>query len=122
MIKMITLGLLLIANLQSVDTQKLLSKNWKLNSIEEFGNKFPVSEQNSKDKLNLLADGTYSMILYGAEKSGKWSFNKTANTINFNNGDEKLFFKLIQVQEKTLIFEYQQPSLIRSKLHFDLIE
>lgn len=117
-----TLALLLLLAITSGTTtvSEKIQKSWKLNTIEEFGEKWAVGDKNKNDALQFNKDATFSMILYGEEKNGKWSFNENAKTINFKTNNGSLYFKFISVTDSTLIVEYQQPSLIRSKLHYQL--
>ena len=110
--------LLLISMHVSNPTAENLVGKWKLNEIEEFEEKWPLEEENKNDKMHLMSDGTYTMVLYGEKKSGTWKFNAGAKIINFVNGDKKFYFKYINLSEGNLVLEWQKPSLIKTKLHY----
>ena len=99
-----------------LNSSEHLTQKWVLAELEEFGDKWSPGEENKDDFVELNADGTYLMILYGEEKSG--TFIHKGSALHFTNNEEKFFWKLISVSANELLVEYQQPSLIRTKLFF----
>ena len=111
------LALTLITTLSSfLISSENLSKKWVLTQMEEFGDQWTPGEENKNDFVDLKEDGTYTMIIYGAEKAGTY-VHKGA-TLNFTNGEEKFFWKILSSSATELVVEYQQPSLIRTNLYF----
>ncbi len=122
MIKILTLSLIILANVQTVDIGKALQKKWTLTAVEDFDVKYAPSDSLTSDYMDLKADGTFLMRHYGKNKSGTYKYNATAKTINFTYGTEKMFFKFFELNGNELKVEYQQPSLIRTKLYYSVIE
>jgi hypothetical protein len=122
MFKVLSLTLLLLANVQTVDIGKSLQKKWNLCAVEDFGVKAAPKDSLASDYMDLKADGTFLMRHFGHNKSGTYKYNAAAKTINFTSGTEKMFFKFFELKGNELLVEYQQPSLVRTKLYYTLSE
>ncbi len=111
--------LFLIPSLFSFAQQKdsLLCRAWKLSSLEEFSTVNKPDEKQKNDGVTFLLDGTAFLIMEGVTKTGKWSFDKpkTNVTIEIADSKEKYRFKLISLTKDLLLYEYQNPELIRTK-------
>ncbi len=120
MFKVLSLTLFLLENVNTVVIGKSLQKNWTLTAVEDFGVKAAPKDSLTSDYMDLKADGTFLMRHYGKNKSGTYKYNAAAKTINFTNGTEKMFFKFFELKGDELLVEYQQPSLVRTKLYYTI--
>lgn len=107
-------------NAQATDTLKQkLSKEWIINHYEQFSVLEDPTDEQINDKLVFKADMTCSIKENGTSYSGKWTIDKTRKYIVciLEEGAIKKNYKIISVNDKTAIFEYQTPDLIRTKYH-----
>ncbi len=107
-------------NAQTTDSlNQKLSKEWTINQYEQFSVLEEPTEEQKKDKLVFKSDMTCTIIENGTSYSGKWTIDKTRKYImcTLKEGTVKRTYKIISVNDKDAIFEYQTPDLIRTKYH-----
>ena len=107
---------------QSTDSLKQkLSKEWKLKKYEQFGLIDDPIEEQKNDKIILKSDLTCTVVEGGKSYTGTWGLDKTNVYImcKLNNGTVKRQYKIISIQNKEAILEYQSPDLIRTKYHME---
>jgi len=119
---------------QATQRDTLLCKAWKLVSIEQFSVANKPDEKQKNDGITCVLDGTAFLIQNGETKTGKWQFDKTKTniTLELDNAQpwagqgqqpvgqakEKYRYKIITLTADQLIYEYQDPELIRIKYSF----
>jgi hypothetical protein len=106
-----------VATLPLTAKDSLLCKAWKTISIEVFGTINTPNEKQAADGVTYMLDGTAFLTMDGVPKTGKWTFDraKTYATIEIDDTKEKFRFKIITLTKDQLIYEYQDPELIRTK-------
>jgi hypothetical protein len=104
-------------------TQKdsLICKAWKLTIVDVFGTVNKPGEKQKNDGITLILDGTAFLTMDGVARTGKWSFDKPkANLmIDVDGGKEKFRFRIITLTKDQLLYEYQDPELIKTKYTFE---
>ena len=115
-----TLITLLFTNIQTADVNKSLQKNWTLISTEEFGSVAEPRDSLIGDFIHLKADGTFSMKHYGETSSGKYNYNTSNKILTCTGTTSKTSFKLMSITNDVLTLEFQHPSLIRTKLQYQI--
>lgn len=80
----------------------LVGKNWKVVSVEEWGVVAkPPADRNKNDMLSLSADGKFSLVMHGVQRSGTWI--KSGNYIQFTDDAKKKFgYKIVNSDATTL--------------------
>jgi len=100
----------------------LLCREWKIKSYTRFGLEHLPDEKQKNDNIVFTKDMKVKMIRDGISQSGTWSTDKYKTYINMVLGEsnEKLMYKLMSVNDKELVFEYQEPSLIRTIYNYEV--
>ena len=108
-------------NAQQAIVDTSLCKAWHFKSTEQFGVITKATEQQKKDGLTLVKDGTAFYIVDGVTKTGQWSSDKARKNITLQlDTKEKLSFKILKLTRDELSYEYQSPELIRTKYNLSL--
>ena len=96
--------------------EKMLCKTWKMVSSEQFGVVAKPTEAEKNDSLTFTNDRKVTVTREGKTLQGSWKTNKIQSYIyiSVDNSTEKILFKLISVNDKELVYEYQDPDLIRT--------
>ena len=101
----------------------LLCREWKMKSFERFGLEHSPEDKQKNDDIIFTRDMKMKIVRDGVAKTGTWSTDKYKTYINMVlDGNEKLMYKLMNVNDKELIYEYQEPSLIRTVFHFEAVK
>jgi hypothetical protein len=86
----------------------LCGKDWRVVSVIAYGVETrPPGEENKNDVLKLNLDGTYTMVLFGASKTGTWS--KAGQSIIFKEGTGQINFKVITQEPNLLKVDHYDP-------------
>lgn len=91
-------------------------KAWKMVNYERFSVVNLPAENEKKDGVTFVADGTVFLTIEGVAKTGTWSNDKTRTWVNmlFDNG-EKFKFKVVTLTADQFIYTYQDPELMSTK-------
>lgn len=130
--KKISLILILIAFAINADAQQKkgpaslalcdsnICTNWRIDAVEEFSVKGKPDETRQKDAALFSHDKTAVITLSGKTVKGTWLPEKNKNYVNVTSedGKEKLRLKLITLTKDELVFEHQNPDLIRTIYYF----
>lgn len=94
--------------------------NWRIDAVEEFSIKGKPDETRQKDAALFSHDKTAVITLSGKTVKGSWLPEKNKNYVNVTSedGKEKLRLKLITLTKDELVFEHQNPDLIRTIYYF----
>ncbi|HEX8517622.1 MAG TPA: hypothetical protein VF868_15600 [Bacteroidia bacterium] len=95
----------------------MCSKVWKISSLERDGTRIKLKETKSKnDMLSMALDHSFTAVLEGVKKEGKWS--RSGQYIYFTEPNEEKFnYKILVVEPGRLKIEYAKEE---SKLVFEL--
>lgn len=96
-------------------------KKWNLIEIEEFGSKYPKTEEQKSDFFEFTAENKYIGLINGQVIEGTWS-DKAVKYILTPNKEKSVFkvnwIKLISIDKDQLVLNYQSVDLIQTKLFF----
>ncbi|MGE0561675.1 MAG: lipocalin family protein [Flavobacteriales bacterium] len=102
-----------------------LIKKWKLTEIEEFGSKYPLTDNQQNDFLVFTPEYTFTGLLNGESFVGTWS-EKAGKFILTPNKEKSAFkvnwIKLISIDSEHLVLNYQSVDLIKTSLFFQVAE
>ncbi|MEO6884026.1 MAG: lipocalin family protein [Bacteroidia bacterium] len=100
--------------------EKMLCKTWTMVSSEQFGVAEQATAAEKKDGISFSENRTVTLTREGKTEQGTWKTNKnqTYIYISIDNSKDKILFKLISVSENELVYEYQDPELIRTAYTF----
>lgn len=98
----------------------MMTKKWKLNKTEEFGQEYAPLDNQKGDWLEFTSDGKFKGIVEGNHAEGTWSASSNA-TVKFDKTKSKTkvnWAKVKSVAKDKLAIEYQNGDLITSTLIF----
>lgn len=102
-----------------------IAKKWNLIEIEEFGSKYPKTDEQKNDFFEFTAENKYTGLINGQVVEGTWS-DKAAKYILTPNKEKSTFkvnwIKLISIDKNQLVLNYQSVDLIQTKLFFQPAE
>jgi len=101
--------------------KEIITQNWKLNKVEEFGQEYDLTDNQKKDLLTFTANGKFTGIIEGNHVEGTWSVNGEKVVVSFNKklSKTKVNWAKVKVLEKEkFALEYQDGDLITSTLLF----
>jgi hypothetical protein len=100
-------------------------KKWNLIEIEEFGSKYPKTEEQKNDFFEFTTENKFSGLINGKAIEGTWS-DKAAKYILTPNKEKSVFkvnwIKLTSFDKEQLVLTYQSVDLIQTKLFLKLAE
>jgi hypothetical protein len=117
----IIIAFLLVSTVAIGQTKKeMLTKKWKLNKIEEFGQQYDPMENQKGDWLEFSADGKFKGIVEGKDILGTWSAGKSVVVkVDKANSKVKINWTKVKLVEKGKFnLEYQNGDLITATLLF----
>ena len=96
-----------------------LVKKWNLIEIEEFGSKYPKTDEQKNDFFEFTAENKYNGLINGQVIEGTWTEKAGKYTLTPNK--EKSAFKvnwikLVSNDKEQLGLNYQSVDLIQTKL------
>lgn len=100
-------------------------KKWKLIEIEEFGSKYPLTDNQKDDFIEFNAEKKYSGLLNGKEIVGGWveKLGKYTLTPNKEKSNFKVnWIRLISLDADNLVLMYQSEDLIKTTLFYKKAE
>ena len=94
-------------------------KKWNLIEIEEFGSKYPKTEEQKNDFFEFTTENKYIGLINGKAIEGTWLEKVGKYTLTPNK--EKSTFKvnwirLTSLEKEQLVLNYQSVDLIQTKL------
>lgn len=102
------------------DAEKKLCKTWKLTAIEEFHQTLPPGDDNKNDEVSFLNDRTIFLMWNNKSYTGTWELDKSAKWIHVTvSKDEKYKFQLLSISDTKMIYQYQDPELVRTNYTFE---
>ncbi|NLU93234.1 hypothetical protein [Chitinophaga sp. Ak27] len=98
---------------------ELICKEWKLQSYEEKGKKFPPVPEQKGDKMIFYKDNKVKSIESGYIQNGIWKYEATKSilTVIDNDTKEKAIMKVIKLTNDECILEYKDPEGTLLKMH-----
>jgi hypothetical protein len=100
-------------------------KKWNLIEIEEFGSKYPKTEEQKNDFFEFTTENKFSGLINGKAIEGTWS-DKAEKYILTPNKEKSVFkvnwIKLTSFDKEQLVLTYQSVDLIQTKLFLKLAE
>lgn len=100
--------------------ETLLTQHWKFTGAEEFGMMKKANTKEANDEARFDADHKASITSGGVPTTGLWSMDKYAGvlTLAVDNSTEKRPYKICKLVSDTLVLEYKDSSLVKTKYHF----
>ena len=100
--------------------EKMIVQHWKLLGSEEFGIMKKVGDKDANDGATFEADHRANITLAGKSKMGIWSIDKYASflTLAVDSSSEKRSYKISKLVADTLVLEYKDSALVKTKYHF----
>lgn len=99
-----------------------LCKAWKLVAVEEFSVKGAPTEQQQNDGATFTPGKVAFITLNGKQMTGTWELDKAKTYITFmeDGTGNKTRLKLVKVNDKEMVYEWQDPeTLIRTLFYFE---
>lgn len=100
-----------------------LCKAWRMVNYERFSVVNLPEENQKKDGVTYVDDGTVFFTFDGVQKTGTWSNDKTRTWVNmiFDNG-EKYKFKIITLTADQFVYTYQDRELMSTKYTCEVLK
>lgn len=100
--------------------EKMIVQHWKLLGSEEFGVMKKAGDKEANDGASFEADHRANISLSGKSKMGTWSMDKYASFLTFavDSSSEKRSYKISKLVADTLVLEYKDSALVKTKYHF----
>lgn len=107
-----------------IPKDSLLMGMWKLSAVEEFAVKAPPAEKQKDDAATFMKDRTAFVTLNGQKITGTWELDKSQKwiTVTEDGTAAKWKFKLMKVDAKEMIYEYQDADQIRTIFYFEPVK
>lgn len=112
---------LLTFSLSAQETTSTIVKKWKLTEVEEFGEKYALTDAQKADFMEFTSDNKFHGLINGLAIEGSWAEKAGKFTISPNK--EKSVFKVnwvkvLSVDSSKLLLNYQSTDLIQTKLGY----
>ena len=108
-------------SLSAQETTSAIVKKWKLIEVEEFGEKYALTDAQKNDFIHFTADNKYTGLINGLAIEGSWAEKAGKFTI-FPNKEKSVFkinwIRVISVDAGKLFLNYQSTDLIQTKLSY----
>jgi hypothetical protein len=108
-------------SLSAQETTSALVKKWKLTEVEEFGEKYALTDAQKNDFIHFTADNKYTGLINGLAIEGTW-VDKVGKYIITPSKDKSVFktnwIRVISVDAGKLLLNYQSTDLIQTKLSY----
>jgi hypothetical protein len=100
--------------------EKLIAQHWKLFGTEEFGVIKKAGAKEANDGAAFESDHKANITLAGTSKTGNWSMDKYGSflTVAIDSSSEKRSYKISKLVNDTLVLEYKDSALVKTKYHF----
>ena len=101
--------------------KEILTQDWKLNKVEEFGQEYALKDNQKNDFIDFNEKGKFKGIIEGKHVEGSWL--EKGNRISISV-DKKLsiarinWAKVKAIEKGKLVLEYQNRDLITATLLF----
>ncbi|MCB0409079.1 MAG: hypothetical protein KDD29_02600 [Flavobacteriales bacterium] len=115
------LTLLFISTISLAQTaSENITKKWSLHELEEFGEKYALTDAQQNDYIEFTADNKYMGTVNGEAIEGTWS--EKSGTIVMAKGANSKFkvnwIKVITLEAENLVITYQSVDLIKTSLFY----
>lgn len=115
----IIIFLVIISTTLHAQDNTSIIKKWSLIEIEEFGSKYPKTDEQKNDFFEFTAENKYNGLINGQVVEGTWTEKAGKYTLTPNK--EKSAFKvnwikLVSIDKEQLVLNYQSVDLIQTKL------
>jgi len=108
-------------SLSAQETTSAIVKKWNLTEVEEFGEKYALTDAQKNDFIHFTADNKYTGLINGLAVEGTW-VDKVGKYIVTPSKDKSVFkvnwIRVISVDAGKLILNYQSTDLIQTKLSY----
>lgn len=108
-------------SLSAQESTSAIVKKWKLVEVEEFGEKYALTDAQKADFMEFTSDNKYKGLINGLGVEGSWS-EKAGKYIISPNKEKSVFkvnwIKLLSVDSGKLLLNYQSTDLIQTKLGY----
>ena len=105
----------------SQSKKDILIQKWRLDKVEEFGQKYSPMETQKNDWIQFSTDAKFKGIIENNHVEGTWSANGTKIIVSVNKKLSKTkinWTKVKSVEKSNLALEYQNGDLITTTLLF----
>ena len=105
----------------SQSKKDILIQKWRLDKVEEFGQKYSPMETQKNDWIQFSTDAKFKGIIENNHLEGTWSANGTKIIVSVNKKLSKTkinWTKVKSVEKSNLALEYQNGDLITTTLLF----
>lgn len=115
--------LLLVSSVVAFGQSKkdILTKKWKLNKTEEFGQQYDLLDNQKNDWLEFKADGKFSGVIEGKQIEGTWTASASSAVLKIDKAATMVkinWTKVKKIESNSLAIEYQNGDLITSTMLF----
>lgn len=115
------LTLLFISTISFAQTaSENITKKWSLHELEEFGEKYALTDAQQNDYIEFTADNQYMGTVNGEAIEGTWS-EKSGNILMVKGANSKFkvnWIKVITIEAENLVITYQSVDLIKTTLFY----
>jgi hypothetical protein len=113
--------LIVVTSLSAQESTSAIVKKWKLVEVEEFGEKYALTDAQKNDFIEFTADNKYKGLINGLAIEGSW-VDKVGKYIITPSKDKSVFktnwIRVISVDSGKLLLNYQSTDLIQTKLGY----
>jgi len=97
-----------------------ITKKWSLNELEEFGEKYALTDLQKNDWMTFTANHKYTGLINNESIEGTWS--EKQGKIYLTKGKNSKFkvnwIKVITLESEKLVITYQSVDLIKTTLYY----
>ncbi len=115
------LFVLLSTTVFSQSKKEILVQKWKLNKVEEFGQKYPPTENQKNDMIDFFENEKFEGIIENEYVEGMWLIDNNKLIISIQKEHTKLKINWTKVKafnKDKIAIEYQNGDFITSTLIF----
>ena len=115
------LFVLLSTTVFSQSKKEILVQKWKLNKVEEFGQKYPPNENQKNDMIDFFENEKFEGIIENEYVEGMWLIDNNKLIISIQKEHTKLKINWTKVKafnKDKIAIEYQNGDFITSTLIF----
>ena len=115
------LFVLLSTTVFSQSKKEILVQKWKLNKVEEFGQKYPPTENQKNDMIYFFENEKFEGIIENEYVEGMWLIDNNKLIISIQKEHTKLKINWTKVKafnKDKIAIEYQNGDFITSTLIF----
>lgn len=108
-------------SLSAQESTSAIVKKWKLFEVEEFGEKYALTDAQKNDFIEFTSDNKFHGLINGLVVEGSWT-EKTGKFTVSPNKEKSVFkvnwIKVLSIDASNLLLNYQSTDLIQTKLGY----